>query len=255
MHADDELRNELVRERASRAQHRTADAVLSQLRPAMRRARRRRLAATTVAITVALSGLAAAAQVVRTDRTDTIRITSDDTPGAHDSDHDSMVDPDQQTAARPRGDSTGATTPDDQHTRSADDTPVEPPAASPHVESPSDDGLEITGPATDDDPPRPQTGPPPIAPATTAAAVPTTVAPTVTTTPTTPKPERFDSPCGYATAVRSTDSVDVVDIVPANGYDYHLEDRDHGDVAIQFSGAGEDCELKITTIGSDPSAD
>ena len=84
--------------------------------------------------------------------------------------------------------------------------------------------------------------------------------PTTSTTPRTPstssapattvarQPEWFDSDCGSASAIRWPDTVELIEVVPDPGYAYRVEDPDHGNVTIQFTGGGEDCELKITTL-------
>jgi hypothetical protein len=87
----------------------------------------------------------------------------------------------------------------------------------------------------------------PPAPSTTAA--------TTTTVGDQPQPERFDSACGWVLAPRSSTSVELIEIHAGPGYDARPEDPDQGNTTVQFTGPGEDCELKITVSGTPPHSD
>jgi hypothetical protein len=280
VHSDDELRERLVRERARRGQRHTAASVLTDLRPAMRRARRRRIATGTAAVTMALGGIVGAAQVIRTDRDTMIRTSSDSTP----------TEP--QTASATTGDvrdpdGSGVTTvPTTLHasgvtvaidngihagdTQVSDDPTSVPTDTTAASVATGDGGSHDDGAGSSDSSgsqgggdTNQQTSPPPVVPATpttvagkpkpgpTTTVVTTTTVPATTTTTTAgSQTERFDSRCGYVLANRSTSSVEIVEVVPDSSYDYRIEDPDHGDVTVQFfGGSGEDCELKITTTG------
>lgn len=255
MHSDDELRARLVRERAQRTHPRQAGAVLAELRPAMRRARRRRIVATSAAATIALGGLAAAGQVVRTERSATVRISSDTaqtdntlatypTVTIDDRDDDPAV-----VRADPETDSQPAPTDGDpsDHTDTPDVATAVPTAPHPddaeHDDDHNSQDLESS------------TSTVPVAttidevPNTTVAAqqpLPTTAAASI---------ERFEVACGYVLAIRSADSVELVEVTPIPGYNYRLEDPDNGAITVQFSGTGEDCELKIPTTAGESHSD
>ncbi len=263
MNTDDELRAQLVRERARRSQTMRAGEVLTELRPAMRSAKRRRLAVTAAAATMSLGGLVAAAQIMRTAPDNSIRSSSiaqltessisvpdvipsstqieavdvdpvggiapssssprrDEIPTtiASDPDFGAVPAPAPSTSAPPRGDTGGASQP--VTVTSTVPAPAPTPAAVP-------------------------------APSSTIAGQPSpsTTGPPATTAPASGVPERFDSPCGYAWVIRSADSVELTEVVALPGYQYRLEDPDHHGITIQFTGTGEDCELKIPTVGGE----
>ena len=260
MHDDQELRTQLLRDRADRGRQQGADQLLSELRPAMRRARRLRIAATTAAITVGLTGLAGAAQLVRIDRNDTYRVASDNsltdlepiaTVDHGDDDHpDSSATVPAASFDDPKVDDPITSAPATHH----DD--VEPPPVDSRPTTASDVGEQptptptitsatattaATTPSATTAPAATATAGPPAMPTTTAAT---------TTTDAQPQPERFDSACGWVLALRSSNSVELIEIHPEPGYDARPEDPDHGNVTVQFTGPGDDCELKITTTDS-----
>ena len=249
MHSDDELRARLVRERAQRTHPRQAGAVLAELRPAMRRARRRRIVATSAAATIALGGLAAAGQVVRTERSATVRISSDTaqtdntlatypTVTIDDRDDDPAA-----VSANPETDSQPAPTDGDasDHSDTPDVATAVPTAPGPddaeHDDDPNSQDLESPEPTV------------PAAPTTVAAQQGLPATPTTAPTTVPASIERFEVACGYVLAIRSTDSVELVEVTPIAGYNYHLEDPDNGAITVQFTGTGGDCELKIPTAG------
>ncbi len=263
MHDDEELRTRLLRERADRGRAQGAGQLLNELRPAMRRARRRRIAATTAAVTVGLTGLAGAAQVVRIDRDDAPNVASDrsvadlEPIAPVDDRNDEPPDSTAVPAAPLDGgssldDTRSDTDVDDPVTPSTDHDEIEPPPTAPQPTTTSDVG----------EPPAPSATvasttatTAPVAAATTAPPPTSTTTTTTVATSTTiadqAQPERFDSACGWVLAVRLPTSVEVIEIHPEPGYDARLEDPDHGNVTVQFTGPGEDCELKISVTGSE----
>jgi cell division septation protein DedD len=265
VHSDDEIREQLVRESARRGQSHTAASVLTDLRPAMRRVRQRRIAMGTAAVTIGLGGIVGAAQVIRTDRTPQIRTASetavsgtlllDTEPIAPVGDGTTQPDIDTPPAVD-SGTQPGDTVDDGASTTASTTTVFGPITTTPPRDESGDQDPDSTGSQggvqrTDAPPVAPTPAPTTTATTVTAAPkpAPTTTSPPTTTQPT-PKPERFDSKCGYVLANRSASSVEIVKVVPDSGYDVHIEDPDHGDVNVQFhGGAGEDCEVKITTTG------
>ena len=260
MHTDDELRAQLIRERASRGRSGGVGDLLNDLRPALRRARRRRIAATTVAATVGLGGLAAAAQVVRTERADTIRVSTDtaplvEIPKPTDSE---VVDPEPSATIAPdpaqsRHDEVNARDSadpgDTDHDTLDDDAADDVVAPSPTVGE-GRKGTVDPGQPTATSTTLPEAGPATTMTVTTVTATTVEAQPTPpTTAPAPAAPERFESRCGYVMAIRSSNSVELIEIVPEPGYDYRLEDPDNGAITVQFTGTGEDCELKIPTAG------
>jgi hypothetical protein len=122
--------------------------------------------------------------------------------------------------------------------------------------------IEPTGPVTGTDPLPTSTAPavipapsPPTQPAVSAPASTTAV---TTTTPTVPTPTvpttvavvspggiRFDSACGWVLADIESVPPTIIEVVPAVGYRYRLEDSDGDRIVVQFTGSGEDCELVV----------
>jgi len=250
VHDDEELRTRLLRERADRGRGQGAGQLLSELRPAMRRARRRRIAATTAAVTVGLTGLAGAAQVLRSS-TDAPSVASDRSI----TDLEPIAPVDDRSDDAPDASTLVPAVPLDGGS-SLDDTRFDADVDDPVTPTPTTDHDELESPPVDL---RPTTtldvGVPPAPSATvtstTATTAPVAAAttappPTSTSTSTTTavsttivdqaQPERFDSACGWVLAVRSPTSVELIEIHPEPGYDARLEDPDHGNVTVQFTG-------------------
>jgi hypothetical protein len=222
----------------------------------MRRARRRRIAATTVAATVGLGGLAAAAQVVRTERADTIRISTDTAPlveiptptdvDAIDPEPSATIDADPALPQHDEGNADDGDDPGDtDHDVVDDDGDDDVVAPSPTVGEGQQGTIDPAHSTAS------STTVPEASSVTTVTTIAAQPAPptTPTATPAPAAPERFESRCGYVMAISSSNSVELIEIVPEPGYDYRLEDPDNGAMTVQFTGTGEDCELKIPTTG------
>ena len=85
---------------------------------------------------------------------------------------------------------------------------------------------------------------PPAEPIPTDAST-TTAAATTTSPPTGPQIEVFESRCGSVTADLAPTPPVIVEIVPVGGYRYRIEDPDDSTITVQFTGGGEDCEVKV----------
>lgn len=272
MHGDDELRAQLFRESVERGMPSQANAVLEHIRPTMRRARQRRIVGLIGASCSLMLGVGAIAQVVRTSNDDTVQTSLDEIPEV-----------DGALPLPDRNASDGGATPSTDHDRSTStteastgsiDTPH--PTVDDREDLVGDDGsadTEDSGAVQDDSvsetsvatstgsPAAPRattttvlqtTGLPPSA----ATAVPTTTMPATTTTTTVgPETETFSSRCGEVDASIGSAAVEVIDVRPATGYSYKIEDADHGNITIKFSGSGEDCEVKLAPSGRHPEGD
>jgi hypothetical protein len=307
MSFDDELRNrlhrELVLERRPAVDSR---AVFAELRPAMRRARRRRSFASASAIVMAVGLLGGLARLAR----------NDDTVGSRLDPASSVLErPDDGVTPADDGSDTGSDTVEDGQSEDGSDRPgsvsvtedrtavpvgpivVTPPAAVPseddadasaqdeardggtpaapqpaqNGDAPGDDtgasGSDrtdgaVAGPSADDAATSDPVTDDPVgdavsddgtaddsngAPSTGSSTIPQS---TTTVAPAPSADERFDGPCGSVIADRSSGSVTIVEILPQPGYSAVVEDPDHGSVTVQFSGGGEDCEMKIPATGS-----
>ncbi len=269
---DDQLRDRLQRERALRAHPHDAAGILTELRPAMHRARRRRVAAMATLAILALGGVAGVIQIMRIGNPNTIRIAAD-TPSTEASEPGAITpasrggttdfDPSRPEATVRPGSDDGPlasviTQPADDFDGQIDAStttargtiPVAAPETVPAVKLVTTTTTATTTPTT--------TATTPTTGATSATSVTSTTAagtrPSSTTViPTTvaPQPEWFSSNCGSARAIRWPDTVELLEVVANPGYDYRLEDPDNGNLTIQFAGGGEDCELKIAKLDAD----
>ena len=286
MHGDDELRAQLFRESVDRRAPSEAIAALEQLRPSMRRARHRRIAAIVGASCSLVVGVGAVAQVVRTSGGDMVQTSSDEISDVEPERPLPGVDPSDGAVAPPSSDPSDydevlapPTTDDDSSDNATGMTSVPSDDGGDHDDHSSSSGAidgepvatnptsaaaatTTTAAATTTAAPSTtvsqSTGTPPSATSPSTTAVPTTTAAPSTTTvaPTTvPQEQTYSTACGTAHAWVGTDAVELIEVRPASGYTYQVEDPDHGSVTIKFSGTGEDCELTIrpSRPGSDDS--
>jgi hypothetical protein len=59
-----------------------------------------------------------------------------------------------------------------------------------------------------------------------------------------------DSACGSVEVDMATSPPTIVSVTPVAGYAYRVEDPEPHRIVVQFSGPGEDCEVKVPA-GSD----
>jgi hypothetical protein len=246
-------------------------AALTSMRPALARVRRRRLAARAAAASVTLLLSGAGVLALKSSTAPQIR-TSEQDMSIFDASSTTIGVP-LTTAVRAADEGDSAQTPglrepgDDgaevEH-RSApesmtsttaalavpESTPPTPIGPRSGDEQRSDNAPPIApGSPTDDAAPETErpSSPPGIATTTTAAAG---NDPGITTSTTAPAAEWVTCRCGSVLVDRSSGSIVVDEVQPADGYGYRLEDPDHGSVTVQFTGGtGEDCELVIPGPG------
>lgn len=253
MDVDDELRSRLQREHLRSAGGTDARARLTTLGPALRRARRRRIATVTASAALGVAGLTATALAVRDITDDTTMIVEGTMPP----DVAPTTEPDDLT---PTTTSPSLPPPSTFDADDGDDT-GNTPTSTPNTEP------TTTG-ATDDESTPSSTPSGTGAGATTTTVTTTTVAPPAVEPPPTTAPpattttvdddgededggagtdvETYECDCGTVTVDQQTGEL-VVE--PAAGYTYRLEDvDDDGGLrsrTVQFTGGGEDCELVV----------
>jgi hypothetical protein len=267
MHADDDaLRAALNRDRAGQPTY-DAETALSSIRPAMVRVRRHRLLVRTAAMSVLVIGSFGAASALRGGPT-SIRTGVGDEPAPGIPPASSLVPTpvhpapehaeggDHQVSAGVIAGSSGASDADDLPSGSV---PARSTPPGDGTDSATDDGIDqgnadLTGAdrtGADPAPPSPTTP----APRSQAASgePPATEPPAgepgqISVPISVPGAQQwFTSACGSVLADRSSGEVVVIEVRPVAGYTYRLEDReDDGDQTVQFTGTGEDCELKIS---------
>jgi hypothetical protein len=271
MLGDDELRAQLFRETVERGMPSQANAVLEHIRPTMRRARQRRIVGLIGASCTLVLGVGAVAQVIRSSNDDTIQTSLDEIPDVVDG-----ALPDRDASDR----GVAPTTDDDRSTSTTEsavgsvDTPH--PTVDDREDLVGDDGSadaddtgEVEGESASGTSVATSTGSPVTPGATTttvlqttgvppsaATAVPTTTMPATTTSTTVgPEFQTFSSRCGEVDALVGSAAVELIDVRPAAGYSYKVEDADHGTITIKFTGSGEDCDVKVGPSGRHPEGD
>ncbi len=265
MDVDDELRSRLQRDRYVEMGAVDARTVLGRLAPTMRRARRRRVATLSASAAIGAMGLVGTALAVENLQSDTTTVVEgtqppDVTP--------STTALDLPPATDHTGDTIAGSEPHDAD-RDPTGTPAEAgtsqPAASVTPTWPGGDGTDDGDDEVGDDD---QSAPP--AGGATTTTQPGTTSTTVTDVDDPPPSSEattttddsgddtgddshpdgsldYQCRCGTVTVDQATGALDVH---PAAGYTYHLEDIErHPDgtrtQAVHFEGGGEDCELTV----------
>lgn len=247
MSDDDLLRSILEHEARLVPMRHDAHDALAALEPALRRATFKRTSLIAASTVLVLGGTVAAFNVVRP--------TDDEI---------SIVSPVTATTEPQSTIGTGETLDDDGVPTSLDDdstihSPIEisdddgpehsvPPSAPPTSAAPT----TATAPFTTDrsgggaGPTPPAPTPAPTAPAVTTSTSPTTPVPApATTAPAGQELTRYDSTCGSVLADLAPSPPTIVEVVVASGYRYRIEEPDGNSITVQFTGPGEDCEVKV----------
>lgn len=251
---DDELRTQLQRERLSSAGV-DARAVLVRLAPTLRRAhRRRRAASATAAAGIAIAGIAGTALAMGTFTDDPSMIVEGSESGSV---NEVVVAPTSQptTTIAPAPSVPAVTESEDAAPDPQSSVAPAPSVVSPAASTPHPTVYDVTIPPVTEPPLAPPgTTAPPAATTPPGDTAPPSTSPTPNTPPAPPTTVRVDDEietyecdCGVVTVDQATGALDVQ---PAPGYSYRLEDVERHDdrsrwQTVQFTGDGEDCELHV----------
>jgi cytoskeletal protein RodZ len=223
--SDDELRRALRELAPSQAD---AHAVLDELKPRMRRARRhRRVGIVALSGFVVGGGVAGAISLIDISGTTRLVVT-DSGPSASEIDDDVLSTAvEVPTPTDPAVGDTRGTSP----VASSEATEVTEPAGSVVTSEPDDDGSDTSAVVTP-----PDTSEPVVTPPTTAS--------TVSTQP--PAPQRYDivSDCGSITVTFDSATVRLVATLPNPGFVTDVKGDGPREVEVGFADRVDECELK-----------
>lgn len=242
---DDDVRSRLHVDAAGISSDIPASVVFGQLRPRLRRARRRRRIAVGTTSFVLIGGAGVALQVGLNSRSTSIHTYGDSTqsPGVDKRTTDPIETDDPEQSSDPAWSSPSEI--------SAYTTSTATPSTSTSAPAPAGPGVGV--PAT------PIPGPPPgptTIPVTdpTATVVDSTIATTTSVVAVTPplaasSSTQIDSACGSVVVETVDDRVDLVDVMANPGFTVDVRSDGPDDVEVGLHGGNDECELEARVIG------